>query len=123
MDFGRESGREDVAEQLVFDYRQADLSDADRALCGYAAKLTLAPADMTGRDVDGLRRHGLTDEQVTIAVQVIAYFNYINRIADGLGVEPEDWMRLKEEDWRRRKGRDYLISPAGGGERTSNTTN
>ena len=35
------------------------------------------------------------------------YFNYINRIADGLGVEPQDWMKLDESEWRLRKGCDY----------------
>ena len=49
------------------------------------------------------RQHGLTDEQITIAVQVIGYFNYINRIAEGLGVDPEDWMRLAPSEWRRKK--------------------
>ena len=47
--------------------------------------------------------HGLTDEQITLAVQVISYFNYINRIADGLGVDPEGWMQPSPAEWRRRK--------------------
>ena len=58
---------------------------------------------MTADDVATLRSQGFDDESITVAAQVIAYFNYINRIADGLGVEPESWMRPPEKEWRRRK--------------------
>ena len=93
----------------MFDYRECSLDAADRALCDYAVKLTLRPGDMSEADVIGLRKHGLSDEAITVAVQVIGYFNYINRVADGLGVAPEDWMlETPEDDWRLRKGRDYL---------------
>jgi alkylhydroperoxidase family enzyme len=43
--------------------------------------------------VDALRRHGFGDEAIHDAIQVIAYFNYINRVAEGVGVDPEpDWV-------------------------------
>ena len=89
------------------DYRTADLSSADRCLCDYAVKLTLTPGDMTEADVTDLKNAGFTDEQIHIAVQVIGYFNYINRVADGLGVEPQEWMTLSESEWKSSKGRDY----------------
>ncbi len=55
-------------------------------------KLTLEPAAVGREDVDMLRRHGLDDAAVHDAIQVIAYFNYINRVAEGVGVEPEpEW--------------------------------
>ena len=44
-------------------------------------------------DVDVLRSHGFDDRAVHDATQVIAYFNYITRVADALGVEPEDHIR------------------------------
>ncbi|MDG1895470.1 MAG: hypothetical protein P8J37_11210 [Fuerstiella sp.] len=109
-DFGLESGNEQVAQQLVYDYRTAELSAEDRTLCNYAVKLTLTPAEANKKDVTTLRQSGYSDEQITIAAQVIGYFNYINRIADGLGVDPQDGMQPGEEDWRAAKGWDYTRS-------------
>jgi uncharacterized protein YciW len=77
-------------------------------LCDYAVKLTLAPGKMERKDVQELQRHGWTDDQVTIAAQVVGYFNYITRIAQGLGVDPESWMDVPERQWLREKGRNYL---------------
>mgnify|MGYP000091365290 CR=1 FL=1 len=47
---------------------------------------------MQPTDLDRLRRAGLSDRDILDAVQVIAYFNYINRVADALGVDPEPEM-------------------------------
>ena len=69
------------------------------ALCDYAIELTLWPGDMSQVKVDRLRQQGITDDQITIAAQVIAYFNYINRIADGLGVDLENWMTVSIDQW------------------------
>ncbi len=76
--------------QISSDYRQADLTARDRALCDHAAKLTLTPSQLTPGDVDRLRAVGLSDRGIGDATQVIAFFNYINRLADGLGVDPEE---------------------------------
>jgi NAD(P)H-hydrate epimerase len=59
------------------------------ALCGYARKLTLTPWAMEAADVERLRAHGLDDRAIVDANQVVSYFNYVNRVADGLGVELE----------------------------------
>jgi alkylhydroperoxidase family enzyme len=58
---------------------------------------------MTASDVAQLHAAGFSDGQITIAVQVIAYFNYINRVADGLGVDLEDSMSVPIEQWRAAK--------------------
>jgi alkylhydroperoxidase family enzyme len=47
---------------------------------------------MEAVDLERLRAAGLADRAILDAVQVIAYFNYINRVADALGVDPEpEW--------------------------------
>ncbi len=61
---------------------------------------------MNAADLDALRAHDLSDEQINIATQVISYFNYINRIADALGVDPEEWMTPTKEEWFARKAQD-----------------
>lgn len=77
---------------VVRDWRSAPLSEADRALCAYGAKLTLRQEEMSLADLDALRGHGFDDRAIHDATQVIGYFNYITRIADGLGVEPETFI-------------------------------
>jgi alkylhydroperoxidase family enzyme len=55
--------------------------------------VTRTPAAVRRRHIETLRKYGLTDRDVLDAVQVISYFNYINRVADALGIEPEPEMR------------------------------
>ena len=62
------------------------------AVCRYALKLTVRPWGMGAADVQRLREAGLSDRDVVDANQVASYFNYVNRVVDGLGVELEaDW--------------------------------
>ena len=65
------------------------LAGADTALCAWAEKLTRDPHDTAKADVAELEAAGLSPEAISDAAQVIGYFNYINRIADGLGVDLE----------------------------------
>ena len=74
------------------DWREADLDARDRALCGYAEKLTRRPWEMTAADVRGLRDAGFDDVAIHDAIQVISYFNYINRVADAAHVDLEPEM-------------------------------
>ena len=57
----------------------------------YAVKLTLTPGATGAGDVDALRRAGFDDDAILDVCQVVAYYNYVNRLADGLGVELEDF--------------------------------
>ena len=83
--------------QLSADWRRADLSPADRALCAFAEKLTQRPQDSTAEDIAQLRQHGFDDRGIHDAVQIIGFFNYINRVAEALGVEPESFIRPWEK--------------------------
>jgi uncharacterized peroxidase-related enzyme len=65
----------------------------DAALCAYAEKLTLEPTTVGPADLQTLRAIGLDDRAIHDATQVIAYFNYINRVADALGVELETFVQ------------------------------
>jgi uncharacterized peroxidase-related enzyme len=65
------------------------LTDRERALLAYADRLTLTPAAITREDIGRLRRAGLDDLAIHDACAIIGYFAFVNRIADGLGVELE----------------------------------
>jgi uncharacterized peroxidase-related enzyme len=78
---------------VVREWRNAPLAPVDLALCEFAAKLTHEQSEMSPSDLEALRARGLDDSAIHDAAQVIAYFNYITRIADSLGVEPEDFIR------------------------------
>lgn len=83
--------------QLKEDYRQATLAEADRAMLDYAVKLTREPWSMQESDVRSLRQVGFSDPDILDIAQIVAYFAYVNRIADGLGVrvEPEKWEEIR----------------------------
>ena len=75
--------------QLISDYREAALTPADRAMLDYAVKLTLEPWNMEEGDVWALREVGFSDEAILDINQVTGYYAFVNRLADGLGVELE----------------------------------
>ena len=58
----------------------------------FAVKLTTHPAEMRESDVRALREHAFDDTAISDIVQTAALFNYYDRLADGLGIDPEpDW--------------------------------
>jgi len=79
-------------DRFAADWRTADLGPATNALLQYTEKLTKDPGSVGAEDVAILRANGFDDKGISSCVQVVAYFNYINRIADGLGAEAEDWI-------------------------------
>jgi len=58
-------------------------------------QVTRAPASVRRQDLETLRKNAFTDRDILDAVQVISYFNYINRVADALGIDPEPEMRRR----------------------------
>ncbi|MBC8346294.1 MAG: peroxidase [Candidatus Marinimicrobia bacterium] len=81
-----------MAKHIKHDWRKADLPKIDIALCTWGEKLTRVPGDMSQQDVVELEKIGISQEAISDAAQVVGYFNYINRIADGLGVDLEPEM-------------------------------
>lgn len=75
--------------ELESDYKTASLSERDLAMLAYVDKLTRTPAAMTADDVEKLRLAGFIDATILDICQVAAYYAFVNRIADGLGVELE----------------------------------
>ena len=82
------------------DYTQAPIDPATRALLDASVKLTRRPWEMSQQDVDELRSTGLSDEAINDGFQVAAYFNYINRVADALGVDLEQEMPAEPAAWK-----------------------
>ena len=91
-DFRAEVKEDTLADQLKQNWKTAELDDYDRSLCQWAEKLTKSPDKMTQADVDLLKEKRFSQSAISDAAQVISYFNYINRIADGLGVDLEPEM-------------------------------
>jgi alkylhydroperoxidase family enzyme len=68
------------------DYTRAELSPADRAMLDYVAKITRHADRVTPEDLGRLRQAGFDDRAVLQINLIASWFNYINRVADGLGV-------------------------------------
>jgi uncharacterized peroxidase-related enzyme len=80
--------REDaLADQIKLDYTQAELTGRERAMLDFAHKLTTTPWAMRESDVESLRAAGLDDLGILHVTLLAAWFNYINRVADALGVK------------------------------------
>jgi uncharacterized peroxidase-related enzyme len=76
------------ADLVASNWRQADLPDREAAMCAYAEKLTLHPAEVTEADLEPLRAVGLDDHQIVELVQVVGMFNLTNRVSTALGFVP-----------------------------------
>ncbi len=75
---------------VVRDPETVRLDARGRALVDYAVKLARTPAQVTERDLDPLREAGLADADIHDACAVASYYCFVNRMANGLGVELED---------------------------------
>jgi uncharacterized peroxidase-related enzyme len=80
-------------EALVADPHGAAVSPADRTMLDYALALTRTPDAITAEQVGALRAAGFDDRAIHDICAVVAYYAFVNRIADGLGVELEERFR------------------------------
>lgn len=81
-------GMDGQAMTSVEDHPESASLDDSRleAICAHAAKLTSRPTEMTEADVQVLRGHGLDDLDIVDLNNMVAYYNYINRVVMGLGL-------------------------------------
>jgi uncharacterized peroxidase-related enzyme len=77
---------EELSEALRRDWRSAPIDDQERVMLGYVEKLTIDATTVAREDIDGLRAAGFDDTGILQINLIASWFNYINRVADGLGV-------------------------------------
>ena len=80
---------EKIINGVLENYKTAPISAKEKAMLDYAVKLTEKPAAVKKEDLDQLKEFDLSDRDILDLNQVVAYFNYVNRTADGLGIELE----------------------------------
>ena len=81
----------------------------------YAAKLTRSPHAVGEADIQCLRDVGFDDTGILDLCQVVSYFNYANRLADGLGIELEDFWSDEDLTMTRQEFDEIVTSKKGGG--------
>ncbi len=87
----RLTGNEKLVKDLSGeDPLSADISPSERELIRYALKLSSQPASIGRQDIEALRQVGWDDRAIHDACNVVSYYHYVNRVADGLGVELEE---------------------------------
>jgi uncharacterized peroxidase-related enzyme len=83
-----ENGRPELVEAIKeHRWREIDLSARERALCAIAEKLSGDPTRMVEADWEPLRRLGFDDTSCLEVAHIVGLFNYLTRLADGLGLQ------------------------------------
>ncbi len=86
------TGDDALVDAIKENYRSAAIDEATMKMLEFAEQLTRHPATMQEADVSQLRQLGFVDEAILDIVNITGYFNHINRVADALGVDLEDFM-------------------------------
>ena len=76
-----------LVDQVIEDYTGADLDSKTMAALDYAAKVTRSPSSVEESDISCLREAGYSDQEIVDIAHVTAWFNYVNRVALGLGTQ------------------------------------
>ena len=80
----------EFSSHIMHDYTKADLDDQTRGMLDFAVNLTKNPSGNKKADVERLRSLGLSDQQILSTVLITCTFNFMTRLADGLGVELQE---------------------------------
>ena len=91
----KETDDDVLTRQIMEDFRKADIDARTMRMLEYSEKLTLHPKEMSEADLTPMREEGMTDEDIFDVVQIVGYFNYTNRRANGLGVDPDAEKRAR----------------------------
>jgi uncharacterized peroxidase-related enzyme len=83
---------DELVERIEADWRTAGLSEKRVTMLDYAVRLTRTPEAMEESDIKALRQVGFSDTDILHIVEVVGYYAYANRIADGLGIPLENWI-------------------------------
>jgi len=105
----------DTVRKIQDDYTLVMFDPATRLLLDFSVKLTLDIKNMNKNDIDDLREKGFVDEDILDAVHLISYFNFVNRVLDALGAEPEVGMRFENEECISKRNSDAIPSIDSGG--------
>ena len=81
---------ESLVAQLRDDYRAAPITPAERAMLDFAVQLSVDATRLSRNDIEGLKGHGFDDRAILQITLIASWFNYINRVADALGVGRDD---------------------------------
>lgn len=84
-------------ERIAADPFDAGLDPRRTAILEYARVLTLTPGQVQRTHLEALRDQGLGDADILAVCEVVAYYAYVNRMADGLGVELEPWFEDRSD--------------------------
>ncbi len=107
------SGDEQLASALLADYSQSGLGEGDQAMLEFAVKLTGEPAAVHRDDVERLRDAGFDDKEILSIVLITGLVNFMNRLAQGLGVEVPQAYLGGVMQWLASPARDqdWLLNP------------
>ncbi len=89
----------ELASHIMHDYTRAGLDSQTLGMLDFASKLTRNPSSMEEADVKTLRGLGLSEEQILSVVLITCVFNFMTRLADGLGVEVDARRQQVIEGW------------------------
>ena len=95
----QQSDNPEFSNHIMHDYTKAELDGQTRGMLDFAAKLTKNPSSNKKADVERLRALGLNDQQILSTVMITCLFNFMTRLADGLGVEIEETRVEAARQW------------------------
>ena len=98
-------GDQHTAANMLVNHHLAGLDAADRQMLDFAVQITLKPSTLTSADIDNLRRVGFDDEEILSIILAACLANFMNRLADSLGIDiPASYLKAVE---------NWLTGPAG----------